>query len=161
MTRRPGHEHCPSCPTCGLTNYPDCDGEGQACQIIHAWAEEATPLSRPAPALSTLAQEVVNLAVDQGLYPLIRDVQGESFTVALLPTGDAVASSAVFFLALSVADQDDDPALLAPTGPERVCSGWEDIRTALTEAYQVRSGFRAADDRLAGLAAVIKEGTAR
>lgn len=35
MVRRPGHELCWTCPTCGLTNCPDCDSEGRSCPIEH------------------------------------------------------------------------------------------------------------------------------
>lgn len=35
MTLLPGHEFCWTCPTCGLTNCPDCDSEGRSCPIEH------------------------------------------------------------------------------------------------------------------------------
>lgn len=35
MARRPGHEDCRTCGTCGLTNCPDCDTAGKSCPLIH------------------------------------------------------------------------------------------------------------------------------
>ena len=39
MARKPGHEVCQTCQTCGLTNCPDCDTEGKACPIFHGEEE--------------------------------------------------------------------------------------------------------------------------
>lgn len=40
MARKPGHESCRTCQTCGLTDCPNCDTEGKSCPILHSDVEQ-------------------------------------------------------------------------------------------------------------------------
>jgi hypothetical protein len=86
------------------------------------------PRTRSAPALTTVVQDLVQIAIRSGLVPLLGDVEDDgTFTISLLPHDQADPEhDAEWLLVVNAEHQDGDLTLLGPPPAERPSDdAWE------------------------------------